>query len=84
MDSDNLTVNRQGVNVPDGNICLQKLFLALSRIVGDNKLDMSLTEALAFCDQLANQQDSGLDSRLHHYLERRSYRKAHKFVQEIL
>ena len=83
METGNSTMNRESANAADGNICLQKLFVALSRIVGDDKLQISLTEALAFCDQMANRRDSNLDPRLRHYLERRSYGKAHQFVQEI-
>lgn len=82
MEASIQSVNNEPANAADGNACLQKLFVALSRIIGDDKLKISLTEAITCCDQMANRQD--LDPHLRHYLERRSYGKAHRLVQEIL
>jgi hypothetical protein len=78
------SVNKESANLADGNTSLKMLFVALSRIVADDELQLSLTEAISYCDQLSRRKDSSLDPRLLHYLERRSYAKAHRFVQDIL
>lgn len=62
------------------NPSLESLDAALSRITGRGKSDLSLTNAIFYCDWLADNPRAIIDLKLEpvmiHYLKRRSYLKA--------
>lgn len=62
---------------------LEKLSAAIARINGDRNSDWSLTNALVYCDQVANNSDLPLNPHLRHYLQRRSYVKAAAHLQSF-